>query len=236
MAPVSNGNPAPAAGNPGAGVNQANAQKSTGPRTAAGKQRSSLNALRHGLTGHVIVLPTEDLAAYQRHHQRFVDQFQPKGALEEQLVQSLGDTIWRLNRVPATEATYLTLISEDHIRAIRTNEPRAASAVTLSQVFHLRSQSLTNISLYEQRLARFFDRTLKQLHEIQAERFEHERRQIDDAAEIFEMHRDRNLPYDPTQDGFVFSTAEIQAFIQRRDRLEEAYAYSEDENHLAAAS
>jgi len=31
-----------------AAVNKANAQKSTGPRTAAGKQRSSLNALRHG--------------------------------------------------------------------------------------------------------------------------------------------------------------------------------------------
>jgi len=29
-------------------INRANAQKSTGPRTAAGKQRSSLNALRHG--------------------------------------------------------------------------------------------------------------------------------------------------------------------------------------------
>ena len=30
-------------------INRANAQKSTGPRTAAGKQRSSLNALRHGI-------------------------------------------------------------------------------------------------------------------------------------------------------------------------------------------
>jgi hypothetical protein len=236
MAPASNGNPAPAAGHNGAAANQTNAQKSTGPRTAAGKQRSSLNALRHGLTGHVVVLPTEDLAAYQRHLQRFVDLFQPKGALEEQLVQSLSDTIWRLNRVPATEATYLTLISEDQIRAIRTNEPRAASAVSLSQVFHLRAQSLTNVSLYEQRLARFFDRTLKQLHEIQAERREQEKSQMDDAAEIFEMHQERNLPYDPTQDGFVFSTAEIQAFIQRRDRLDEAYAYSESEHHLAAAS
>jgi hypothetical protein len=50
-----------------AAVNKANAQHSTGPRTAAGKQRSSLNALRHGLTGHTIVLPTEDHSAYQRH-------------------------------------------------------------------------------------------------------------------------------------------------------------------------
>jgi hypothetical protein len=52
-------------------VNRANAQHSTGPRTDAGKQRSSLNALRHGLTGHVIVLPSEDQVAYETHTGHF---------------------------------------------------------------------------------------------------------------------------------------------------------------------
>jgi hypothetical protein len=226
MTPASNGNSGRAA------ANAANAQKSTGPRTAAGKQCSSLNALRHGLTGHVVVLPTEDQSAYQCHLKRFVDQFQPKGALEEQLVQSLGDTTWRLNRVPATEATFLSLAAEDHLDSIRTNEPRAAGALALAKAFHHQSHALANISIYEQRLARLFDRTLKQLREIQAERREQERRQMSDAAEILQMHEEREIPYDPAQDGFVFSTAEIQAFIQRRHRLDEAY--SEPEHHLAA--
>jgi len=228
MNPTSNATPDRAA------INGANAQHSTGPRTPAGKQRSSLNALRHGLTGHVVVLPTEDQAAYQCHLKRFVDQFQPKGALEEQLVQSLGDSTWRLNRVPALEATFLTLAAENHLDSIRTNEPRAASALALSQAFHAQSHSLANISIYEQRIARLFDRTLKQLREIQAVRQEHERREMMAAAEILEMHEERDLPYDPTQDGFVFSTAEIRTYIQRRDRLDEAY--SEPESHLAAAS
>jgi len=47
-------------------------------------------------------------------------------------------------------------------------------------------------------------------------------------------HADRDIPYDPAQDGFVCSIAEIKTFIQRRDRLEEAY--SEPEHHLATAS
>ena len=217
-----------------AAVNAANAQKSTGPSTPAGKQRSSLNALRHGLTGHVVVLPTEDLTAYQSHLKRFVDQFQPIGALEDQLVQSLGDTTWRLNRVPAIEATFLSLAAEDQLDSIRTNEPRAASALALAQAFHQQSRALANISIYEQRLARLFDRTLAQLREIQAERRNHERSQMIDAAEILQMHEDREIPYDPAQDGFVFSTAEIQTFIQRRDRLDEAYC--EPEDRLAAAS
>jgi len=74
-----------------AAVNKANAQKSTGPRTEAGKQRSKLNALRHGLTGQTIVLPSEDLAATPRPS---LDEYQPKGANETQLVQFLLDTAW----------------------------------------------------------------------------------------------------------------------------------------------
>ena len=48
-------------------INRENAQHSTGPKTEAGKKQSSLNALRHGLTGQIVVMPTEDLAAYQLH-------------------------------------------------------------------------------------------------------------------------------------------------------------------------
>ena len=208
--------------------------RSTGPRTEAGKQRSSLNALRHGLTGHVVVLPTEDRVAYERHLQRFADQFQPKGALEEHLVQSLSDSAWRLYRVPATEATFLTLAAENGLDSIRTNEPRAAHALALAQAFHQQSRALANISIYEQRLARMFDRTLQQLREIQAERRELERRQMIDAAQILEMHQVRKVPYNPADDGFVFSAAEIATFIQRRDRLDEANG--EPEEQLAAAS
>src|ERR1700685_3206451 len=44
-------------------ANRRNAQHSTGPRTEAGLKISSLNALRHGLTSRVVVLPSEDLSA-----------------------------------------------------------------------------------------------------------------------------------------------------------------------------
>jgi hypothetical protein len=54
-----------------AATNRANSQHSTGPRTESGKQRSSQNALRHGLTARTAVLPTEDPEAYQRHLQQF---------------------------------------------------------------------------------------------------------------------------------------------------------------------
>jgi hypothetical protein len=90
-------------------INEANAQHSTGPKTADGKKRSSLNALRHGLTGQLVVMPTEDLEAYQRHLASFTDEYHPKGATEAHLVQALADASWRLNRVAILEANLLTL-------------------------------------------------------------------------------------------------------------------------------
>ena len=67
-------------------ANRRNAQKSTGPKTPEGKSAVSMNALRHGLTGHTIILPSEDLKAYESHALAFFDEYQPKGATEKQHV------------------------------------------------------------------------------------------------------------------------------------------------------
>ena len=45
-------------------ANRSNALLSTGPKTEAGRKRSSMNALRHGLTGQVTTMTDEDRAAH----------------------------------------------------------------------------------------------------------------------------------------------------------------------------
>ena len=40
-------------------ANRRNAKDSTGPRSKAGKQRSSRNAVRHGLTAETVIEPLE---------------------------------------------------------------------------------------------------------------------------------------------------------------------------------
>jgi hypothetical protein len=92
-----------------AAANRANSQHSTGPRIEAGKQRSSLNALRHGLTASTAVLPSEDPAAYEQHCRQFQNEYQPANPTETQLVQELADTSWRLNRIPLLEADLFAL-------------------------------------------------------------------------------------------------------------------------------
>jgi len=51
-------------------ANQANAQRSTGPRTAQGKQASSANAKSHGLTSRSALIFGEDPQEYALFHAR----------------------------------------------------------------------------------------------------------------------------------------------------------------------
>ena len=85
-------------------ANQNNAQLSTGPTTADGKTKSSKNALKTGLTGHTVLLPTDDAALYQKHLDSFIKQYAPQGDQETELVQSIADTAWRIARIPSLEA------------------------------------------------------------------------------------------------------------------------------------
>ena len=58
-------------------ANRRNARHSTGPRTDAGKQRSSQNALKHGLLAVQSVIPGEDPADYDSLLTEFAERFLP---------------------------------------------------------------------------------------------------------------------------------------------------------------
>src|SRR3954452_16457204 len=84
-------------------ANRANALLSTGPQTPEGKAKSSLNAVKTGLTGRTVLLPSDDAAAYEAHVARFLAEYQPANENEQALVQFIADTDWRLLRIPALE-------------------------------------------------------------------------------------------------------------------------------------
>jgi hypothetical protein len=214
-------------------INRANSQHSTGPKTEEGKHRSSLNALRHGLTGQIIVLPAEDLDSYQRHIQSFVNEYHPKGATETQLVQTLADTAWRLNRIAALETNLLTLGSVTTPTPLANSPEQVQDALAIAAALDSQTRALSNLSIHGQRLSRQFEKTLALLKQSQAERRPQDRYDLNQAANLVQMHELEGEPYDPAEDGFVFSTEEIQAALRRRDRdarAEGAAAYFADDD------
>jgi hypothetical protein len=199
-------------------INRANAQHSTGPKTEAGKWRSSLNALRHGLTGQIVVMPTEDLECYESHLKSFVDEYNPKGATEAQLVQQLADTSWRLNRAASLETNLLTLAAARLPDPLTEAPDEVQHVMAIAAALESRSKALMNLSLHTQRLSRQYERTITQLRALQKTRLAEENRQLDDLVDIMEMYESRGETYNPSNDGFVFTKEEITQTIQARNR------------------
>lgn len=80
-----------------------NAQLSTGPTTEAGKAKSKMNALRHGLTGQFYVMNEPDRLAYMAFEKEMLLEWAPVGTREKQLAITLTQNHWRLNRARALE-------------------------------------------------------------------------------------------------------------------------------------
>ena len=73
-------------------ANRRNAQKSTGPNSPAGRARSKLNALKHGLTAEQVVITGEDPAAFEALRDDLYAHYQPADPVAEHLVEQVAAT------------------------------------------------------------------------------------------------------------------------------------------------
>ena len=78
-------------------------KNSTGPRSKAGKQRSSRNAVRHGLTAETVIEPLEDAEDYSAFEEAIAASFDPETAVERELILRLASLLWRLRRATSIE-------------------------------------------------------------------------------------------------------------------------------------
>jgi len=74
-------------------ANRRNALKSTGPRSEEGKQRSSRNALRHGLTAETVLEPLEDPEDYKLFEEAIAAEYEAESAVGRELVLRLASLI-----------------------------------------------------------------------------------------------------------------------------------------------
>jgi hypothetical protein len=94
-------------------ANQRNAQKSTGAKTPEGRAVSKMNALKHGILSREVLVrglnrkeSRRELAAL---HQRFWQELDPAGPVEEMLVDQIVTAHWRLRRALTAESGEIAL-------------------------------------------------------------------------------------------------------------------------------
>jgi hypothetical protein len=187
-------------------ANIANAHRSTGPRTEEGKQRSSLNARRHNLTGQVSAMTDEDRIAHDAFSAALIKSMAPEGALELQLAQRVATDSWRLNRASAIEDNIFALGLSQHSDE-RIDHPEIQTAFATARTFTAEAKSIELLTLYEQRINRSLHRNLALLQQLQAAR----KAAIKEAAKLIQPSKMNGLSKPATADGFVFSPSSTEA-------------------------
>ena len=94
-------------------ANRRNAQKSTGPRTTAGKL----------LTGETVITVFENASEYQIFKKRIIRAYKPRSVIEHELAMRLSSLLWRLRRATAIETGLFhiqgQIIEEVHAERLR---------------------------------------------------------------------------------------------------------------------
>jgi len=140
-------------------ANRRNAIKSTGPTTPEGKERSSRNAVRHGLTAETVIAILECSDDYELFEAAVISDYNPETAVERQLVLRLASVLWRLRRATSIE----TAIFDSAVGNARTKgsakstsdvDPKVTIADSYLQISAMPSFPLDRLTRYESTLWR----------------------------------------------------------------------------------
>jgi hypothetical protein len=216
-------------------ANRANAQKSTGPKPESW-EKTKMNALRHGLTGQVNLMPDEDREAHDKFCAAIVESLAPEGALEIQFAQAIAEDNWRMNRGRAIETNIFAIghfgpgfpgnpdTMHFGTASLDINNPEIDAAVTAAQVFAAAPNKFQLLSLYMQRTNRDMQKTLDRLTALQTERKTRRQQDLEELAALLDRNESEHQPIENTEtqgaNGFVFSIHQIHAFATRKRRRE----------------
>ena len=209
-------------------ANRANAQHITGPTSAEGKAKVSLNAVKTGLTGRTVLLPTEEAAPYQALLVEYEKLLQPVGVEERALVQSLVDCRWRLDRIPGLEMALLVLIRNEWIALDPKYNNPVTAILTEMEIRRKHEKEFRNLQIQEGRLARRREKEMAELLRLQKERKAKQAEALAQAAQAYLLAAHRNQPFDLAALGFEFSTQQFEKYLadltatRKQDLLQQA--------------
>jgi hypothetical protein len=190
-------------------ANQANSQHSTGPKTEEGKAKSSLNAVKTGLTGRTVLLPGDDVEAYRHHLASLEAHYQPATDAEKLLVQSIADTEWRAARIPSLEAGIYALGRLEFASLVEHDDPAVRPALADAKTFLVYQRQLNNLTLQENRLRRQREKDIAELRQLQAEREAARKKRFDTGLNAYYRAVFHQRDFDFSTIGFEFTAEEF---------------------------
>ncbi len=152
-----------------------NGALAAGTKSPEGLQKSSQNALRHGLTAKSLVLGNESQTEFGELMEAFIQKFQPADTVELELVTEMVASRRRLRRVWLIQTAALDLQMDRMAPEIAQQFKIITHPTRLSLAFTTlanQEKSLQLLLRYETIYSRAFDRALKSLEKMQKSRIE----------------------------------------------------------------
>ncbi len=204
-----------------------------GPKTEQGKAISCLNAVKTGLTGRTVLLPSDDAEAYGHHVAQYFKEWKPGSEREEALVQSLADTDWRIDRIPGLEYGIFALGYVQFADMFPGEAPGMRKLLIEAHTLVVFEKQVRNLHLQHGRLCRQREKDQAELRQLKKERNEQERLNLEMAAKIYLKAKQDRKPFNAADHGFEFSISDIEEFL---DGVRASKIYNRDvTNHHQAA-
>jgi hypothetical protein len=149
-----------------------NGAKSRGPVTAEGKQRSSMNAVKHGILAKHICLNIEKTEIFEELMADFCTRFQPADSIEMRLVEQAAMAQFRYERIAGSTETAMFVLKMDEQAPEVAKQYETVDAPTRFAIaFTGLAEEGNSIQLmlrYQQTMLRQRDSAIKQLSEIRS--------------------------------------------------------------------
>ncbi len=209
-------------------ANQANAQLSTGATTIEGKAKSSMNALKTGLTGHTVLLPGDNAELYEAKVLHCVEAFNPVGEKETSLVQALADTEWRIARIPGLEYGIYALARIEFADKFNDQPAEFRPAFIQAHTYLAYHRQLNNLSIQESRLNRQLEKIAAELAARQQQRQQQQQQQekakLTEAARQYIAANKAKKPFNYKEFGFEFSMDQIDRHAKLIEQREKGFS------------
>jgi hypothetical protein len=191
-------------------ANRGNAQKSTGPTTEAGKQKSSQNATRHGFTGLALIVTPTEKEAYEAHVQSYMDHHKPADHMHRQIVQQYADLHWSLHQIFVQQSNTMSLMNAVSLQMQAANDT-LATAVAIAPI----AKTLSTLNLYETRRRRALKTVQEELEAMETALAERRARELPLAVGLYSLAKEAGESFNPQEFGFVCSLPEIELHMKR---------------------
>ena len=141
-----------------------------------------------------------------------------------QLANLIAHDHFRINRIHSIEDGVFALGHAHPTNQIDSGAPQADVSLSEATTFMRDSKQILLMTTYESRITRNVAKNMQELRRLQAERQARLDKQLEEAQLLHQLAESKSEAFDPKQNGFAFSSVELNFLIERNRQLKEARA------------